>query len=32
MNYITKKPVTKKSKRKKVYPRFKDNIWVVDLA
>ena len=25
-------PVTKKSKRRKVYARFKDNIWVVDLA
>ena len=26
------KPVTKKFKRRKVYARFKDNIWVSDLA
>ena len=26
------KPVIKKIKRRKVYPRFKNNIWAVDLA
>ena len=26
------KPVTKKLKRRKVYPRFKENIWAADLA
>ena len=26
------KPVTKKFKRRKVYARFKDNIWTADLA
>ena len=26
------KPVTKKFKRRKVYARFKDNIWAEDLA
>ena len=26
------KPVTKKFKRRKVYARFKDNIWAADLA
>ena len=26
------KPVKKKFKRRKVYARFKDNIWVADLA
>ena len=26
------KPVTKKLKRRKVYARFKDNIWSADLA
>ena len=26
------KPVTKKIKRRKVYTRFKDNIWAADLA
>ena len=26
------KPVIKKIKRRKVYSRFKDNIWVADLA
>ena len=26
------KPVTKRFKRRKVYARFKDNIWAVDLA
>ena len=26
------KPVIKDSERKKAYPRFKDNIWVADLA
>ena len=26
------KPVTEKFKRKKVYARFKDNIWAADLA
>ena len=26
------KPVTKKIKKRKVYARFKDNIWAVDLA
>ena len=26
------KPVIKKFKRRKVYARFKDNIWAVDLA
>ena len=26
------KPIIKKSKRKKVYPRFKENIWATDLA
>ena len=26
------KPVTKSFKRKKVYARFKDNIWAADLA
>ena len=26
------KPVIKKFKRRKVYARFKDNIWVADLA
>ena len=26
------KPVTKKIKRRKVYERFKDNIWAADLA
>ena len=26
------KPVIKKFKRRKVYPRFKDNIWAADLA
>ena len=26
------KPVIKKFKRRKVYTRFKDNIWVADLA
>ena len=26
------KPVTKRFKRRKVYARFKDNIWVADLA
>ena len=26
------KPVTKKIKRRKVYARFKDNIWAADLA
>ena len=25
-------PVIKKVKRRKVYPRFKDNIWAADLA
>ena len=27
-----RKPVTKRFKRRKVYARFKDNIWVADLA
>ena len=26
------KPVTQKFKRRKVYTRFKDNIWAADLA
>ena len=26
------KPVTKNFERRKVYPRFKDNIWAADLS
>ena len=26
------KPVFKNSKKRKIYPRFKDNIWAADLA
>ena len=29
---LLKLPIMKKVKRRKVYPRFKDNIWAADLA